>query len=271
MTMKRVLAVLAAILCTALAPACALAQPQAAAGQLAEAYARSVDRRLQVPGDELARYAALAEEAFARASVTPGGAQYVVLVDRDPQVQALLLLWRGDGGAYALVGASPVSTGAPGSFDHFETPTGVFEHGPWNPDFRAEGTFNENGIRGYGVRGLRVYDFGWQRVPKGWSDHAVIQMRLQMHATDPDALEPRLGSAQSKGCVRIPAALNQLLDHYGVLDAAYEQLVAQGPAPWVLSADREPVAGAGRYLVVVDSRRTQRPSWSPAPALPHRR
>ena len=113
---------------------------------------------------------------------------------------------------------------------------------PSNPDFRAEGTFNENGIRGYGLRGLRVFDFGWQRVPKGWGDRAVIQMRLQMHATEPDSLEARLGSPQSKGCVRIPTALNRLLDHYGVLDAEYEKLAREGRQFWVLKEDREAVS-----------------------------
>jgi hypothetical protein len=240
-------------------------------GELAEAYGEEVDRRQQVPPEEAARYAALAERAFAQAWIRPAGAQYVAVVDRDPEVQALLLFWRPDDAQYRLVGASPVSTGSPGSFDHFATPLGVFEHGPWNPDFRAEGTLNANGIRGYGRKGLRVFDFGWQRVPKGWGDGAVIEMRLQMHATDPDALEPRLGRAQSKGCIRIPASLNRLLDHHGVLDAEYEQLAREGRASWVLDPARETVADPGRYLVVVDSGRAERPDWSPAPAPRHRR
>ena len=100
---------------------------------------------------------------------------------------------------------------------------GVFAHSLDNPDFRAEGTLNSNGIRGYGAKGMRVFDFGWQRVPKGWGDGAVSEMRLQMHATDPDLLERRLGSAQSKGCIRIPATLNRFLDRHGVLDADYER------------------------------------------------
>jgi hypothetical protein len=65
--------------------------------------------------------------------------------------------------------------------------------------------------------------------------------------------------------VRIPAAVNRLLDHYGVLDAAYEQLAAEGRTPWVLDKTRKPVADAGRYLVVVDSERIERPDWSPRP------
>lgn len=242
---------------------------RAAAGveDLAARYRTEVDRQLQVPAAEVARYGQLADEAAARAGVVLGR-EYLAVVDRDPYVQALLLLWRAADGGYSLVGASPVSTGRPGSFDHFETPLGVFEHSRANPDFRAEGTFNDNGIRGYGIKGMRVYDFGWQQVPKGWGDGRVIEMRLQMHATDPDALEPRLGSAQSKGCVRIPASLNLLLDRYGVLDADYDLAVQQGQHLWVLREDRQPIAGAGRWLVVVDTGRDDRPDWSPPPVLP---
>ena len=234
--------------------------------ELAALYRTAVDRRLEVPAEEAQRYAQLADDAFAQARVVPQGAQYVAVIDRDPRVQALLLMWRAGEGAWQLVGASPVSTGRPGTFDHFATPTGVFDHTNENPDFRAEGTFNSNGIRGYGEKGLRVFDLGWQRVAKGWGDRQVVDMRLQMHATDPDLLEQRLGTAQSKGCVRIPATLNRLLDHYGILDAEYERLVRDGHKLWVLREDREPAADAGRYLVIVDTERTARPAWSPLPS-----
>lgn len=247
-----------------------LAAPQTP-DELADTYRTTVDRRLQPPDGEVAAYAALVDAAFAAAQVLLERAQYVVVVDRNPHVQAVLLLWWSGEGSYRLVGASPVSTGAPGRFDYFQTPLGVFEHGPWNPDFRAEGTLNENGIRGYGDKGMRVFDFGWQRVPKGWGDHAVIDMRLQMHATDADVLEPRLGAAQSKGCVRIPATLNRLLDLHGVLDAAYEEVAAEGRELWVLQALRQPVPDAGRYLVIVDSGRTKRPAWSPLPRAVRRK
>ena len=252
----------AALLLCALSPAPA-APPTAA--ELASLYQARVDRLLQPPAPEVRHYAVLAERALLQAGSVLDRAQYVVLVDRSPRVQALLLFWRAAEGQWTLVGASPVSTGRPGSFDHFETPLGVFDHNPANPDFRAEGTFNENNIRGYGVEGMRVFDFGWQRVPKGWGDRAVIDMRLQMHATDPDALEPRLGTAQSKGCLRIPATLDVLLDHYGVLDEEYDRLLREGQRFWVLQADREPVEDAGRYLVIVDTGRTERPEWSPLP------
>jgi hypothetical protein len=70
--------------------------------------------------------------------------------------------------------------------------------------------------------------------------------------------------------VRIPATLNRLLDHYGILDAEYERLVRDGHRLWVLHEDREPAADAGRYLVIVDSERTARPAWSPLPSAAKR-
>lgn len=225
----------------------------------------AVDRLLEVPADELLRYQSLAEAELSRAQIQVASGQYMLVVDRCAWVQAALLFWRSSDGAYGFVGASPVSTGRPGAFDHFETPAGVFDHTPANPDFRAEGTYNSRRIRGYGVKGLRVYDFGWQWAPKGWGDGVVTTMRLQMHATDPDSLEPRLGTAQSKGCIRIAAAFNRFLDHFGVLDAEYERLANAGKKSAVLRDDRETVAEPGRYLIVVDSGRSQRPEWSPAP------
>ena len=127
------------------------------------------------------------------------------------------------------------------------------------------------GIQVYGAKGLRVFNFGWQQVAKGWGDGTVSQIRLQMHATDPDLMERRLGSAQSTGGVHIPASLNRLLDHHGVLDADYVQALREGRTIDVLLGDRDQVRYPGRYLVVVDSGRTERPDWSPAPFLPHRR
>jgi hypothetical protein len=147
---------------------------------------------------------------------------------------------------------------------------GVFAHTPDNPDFRAEGTYNELGIRGYGDKGMRVYDLGWQQALRLWGKGGMGTMRLQMHATDPDRLEPRLGSRQSKGCIRIPAALNQLLDQHGVLDADYLALQTDGVPLWVLPPRQQPEPDAGRYVVVIDSQAPVRPPWSPAPGRTHR-
>lgn len=241
------------------------AQALQAPAQLAEIYAHSVDKRLDLPADEAQRYGQLLQARLSEAGLEITRDQVVILVDRHPHVQALLMYWLPAQGVPVLLGASPVSTGRSGGFEHFLTPLGVFEHSPANPDFRAEGTRNEQGVRGYGRKGLRIFDFGWQPARKTWGDRAPSVMRLQVHATDPDLLEPRLGSAQSKGCIRIPASLNKLIDQYGLLDAAYEQAPAQGKAPSVLHPQRMPTPWSGRYLVVLQTERAERPSWSPDP------
>jgi hypothetical protein len=160
-----------------------------------------------------------------------------------------------------LIGATPVSTGKRGGFEYFLTPLGVFEHSVRNPDFRAEGTRNEFGILGYGEKGMRVFDFGWVDGERTWGRGGLSPMRLQVHATDPEKLEPRLGQPASKGCIRIPADLNRFLDRYGILDADYERAMRQGIRFGVMRADRLPAPGAGRYLVVVESAHLERPAW----------
>jgi hypothetical protein len=233
--------------------------------RLAPVFAHVVDRRLDVPDADQRAYAGLLDDALAQSDLS--GPQYVLLIDRSEFVQAAMPYWMGPDGDFLFIGASPVSTGKPGRFDHFITPLGVFEHTIANPDFRAEGTKNELGVRGYGRKGMRVFDFGWQTSAKGWGRGGDSIMRLQMHATDPALLENRVGTAQSKGCVRIPATLNVFLDRYGILDGDYEAAMAEGQTFWVLRPDRQPTPWSGRYLVVVDSRRTARPDWSPRP--PH--
>jgi hypothetical protein len=229
-------------------------------------YAAEVDRRLEVPPPAQAAILGLLDDALARAGLTPLPPQHVLVVDRSPRVQAAFLLLRTPPGGWHWVGASPVSTGRVGSFDHFRTPLGVFAHSLDNLDFRAEGTVNSNGIRGYGARGMRVFDFGWVPAERGWGAGGVSPMRLQMHATDPALLEPRLGRAESKGCIRIPATLNTFLDRHGLLDADYEQALAQGRTLWMLRADRQPLPWPGRWLVIVDSQTRVRPAWAPLPA-----
>ncbi len=238
-------------------PAAAPATP----ADLAAAYETQVHPRLLLPPEERSAYEKRLREALAGAGVVIDKPQFVLLVDRSAQVQAILLWWLAPDGASLLVGASPVSTGRPSGFEHFETPLGVFAHTLANPDFRAEGTKNEFGIRGYGVKGMRVFDFGWVVAARGWTTGEQA-MRLQMHATDPDRLEPRLGRRESKGCIRIPATLNRLIDHHGLLDADYEAALAGGRTVWVLPTDREPTPWSGRWLVVVDTGRKARPDWA---------
>lgn len=237
----------------ALAPAPTFAQTPDA---LAQAYTHEVRRRLAVPPATRAAYGTFLQHALDRAGLHDLAGEYVVMVDRAPKIQAIFVFYRGGpDAAWELIGASPVSTGLPGTYDHFLTPLGVFRHTPDNMDFRAEGTFNENGIRGYGVRGMRVFDFGWVDGERGWGEGGTSAMRLQMHATDPDRLAQRLGHPASKGCIRIPASLNRFLDHYGILDADYNALLAAGDRLWVLEQDHVSSHYAGRYLVIIDSER----------------
>lgn len=182
-------------------------------------FGQHVTPQLLVPTAALTDYAARLETALTSAKIVIAQSQFLLLVDRSPQVQASLLLWGGSGQAWRLIGAVPVSTGLPGKFEHFLTPLGVFQHSTDNPDFRAEGTKNKLGFRGYGSKGMRIYDLGWVAAPRGWGDGAMGELRLQMHATDPQLAEARLGTPQSEGCIRIPATFNSFLDLNGLLDA----------------------------------------------------
>ena len=228
----------------------------------------AVSPRLTLPSTDALAYAQLLQDALAKAGLSLATNQFILLVDRSRNVQAALLFFGSAARGWMLVGAAPVSTGLPGRFEHFLTPLGVFDHSIANPDFRAEGTKNKLGFRGYGRKGMRVYDFGWIDSPRGWGKGAMGVLRLQMHATDPDLAAQKLGTAQSEGCVRIPAALNDFIDLYGLLDDDYARAVAGGENLWVLNKKRTPTINPGRYMVVIDSDRPERPDWSPLPVKP---
>jgi hypothetical protein len=232
---------------------------------LARQFACEVDRRIEVPAAEQAAYARRLRAALEAAGLADLKPQHFLLVDRSPMVQAGFIYGLTPEGDTPLVGAFPVATGEPGTFEHFATPLGVFEHSLANPDFRAEGTPNENGILGYGREGTRVFDFGWVPAPKGWGNRAESEMRLQVHATDPEFLEPLLGRVRSKGCIRVPATVDEFMDRHGILDADYEDEARSGRSNWVLRADRKTTRWPGRYLVVIDSGSLKRPAWSPGP------
>jgi hypothetical protein len=256
--------VLAAACLAAVGPAGVGAVTPTHPDDLGVLFAHEVAPRLDLPASERAPYAARLRQMLAIHAVAVERTQVVLLVDRNAHVQAAMLWWVAPDGAAGLIGAAPVSTGRPAGFEHFETPIGVFAHSLAHPDFRAEGTRNALGIRGYGERGMRVYDFGWVVAPRAWKP-GLQAMRLQVHATDPRLLEPRLGQRESKGCIRIPAALNDFIDRYALLDADYAAAEAAGRRLWVLRPDRQPAPWPGRWLVVVDSLRVARPDWSPWP------
>jgi len=201
-----------------------------------------------------------------KAAIAPGGptidrSQLLVVVDRNPSVQQMRIVLARPNGAWESLGGSKASTGQTGRRDYYLTPIGVFLHTDAILDWRAEGTFNANHIRGLGLKGMRVWDFGWQLASKGWgTGEDQGEIRLLLHATDPAYLEQRLGHPASKGCVRIPAAMNRFLDHYGILDSDYEQVAKADPRfEALLLPTRAPTPLAGNALVVVDSSEPSRP------------
>lgn len=225
-------------------------------------FSREVDHRLEVPLVQQQQVFKHVEQALLTAELVLLGAQSMVVIDRAPHVQAAYVVLFSPDHGWKWLGATAVSTGKPGTFDHFYSPLGVFLHTPDNPDFRSEGTFNSNHIRGYGERGMRVFDLGWQQAERGWGNGGRSQMRLAMHATDPERLAQRLGTAASEGCIRIPATLNRFLDVHGVLDSAYEASVIAGKPQRVLLPGRQPLPWPGSYLVIMESEVSQRPAWS---------
>lgn len=82
-------------------------------------------------------------------------------------------------------------------------------------------------------------------------------IRLLLHATDPDYLEHRRGRPASKGCVRIPAAMNRFLDRHGVLDADYER--AAGDALVVIDSS-QPAGAISMSAAVPVPRGTREPA-----------
>lgn len=228
-------------------------------------FSLEVDHRLDVPVADQQRYVGLLQQALTQAKLAAVTAQAFVVVDRSPRIQAAFVVLMTPSGDWHWVGATAVSTGKTGSFQHFLTPLGVFAHSLDNPDYRSEGTYNKNHIRGYGSRGLRVFDFGWQYAQRGWGVGGTSKMRLAMHATDPKVLEPKLGLVGSEGCIRIPATLNIFLDRHGFLDADYETARDDGKEFRVLKNDRQLIPWLGRYMVIIDSNAVERPLWSPLP------
>ena len=202
-----------------------------------------------------------AQAAVAASGPTIDRPQLLVVVDRNPSVQQMRVLLARQDGAWESLGGGKVSTGQTGRRDYYLTPPGVFLHTDAILDWRAEGTFNAQHIRGLGLKGMRIWDFGWQLATKGWgTGEEQGEIRLLLHSTDPDYLEQRLGRPASKGCVRIPAAMNRFLDRHAILDADYEQVAKADPRfEALLLPGRTPTPLAGNALVVVDSSETSRP------------
>jgi hypothetical protein len=180
--------------------------------------------------------------------------QLVLIVDRAPRAQLLAMTLALPDGDWQILGASHVSTGKPGRLQHFKTPLGVLLNDGSEIGYRAQGTFNQYHIRGLGVKGMRVWDFGWQTTDDWRTPGATMEVRVEMHATDPDVLEERIGRADSEGCIRLPDALNRFLDRHGIIDAAIERLgESDGGYRALLSRELDPTPLAGDAVIVVDS------------------
>lgn len=174
--------------------------------------------------------------------------QYFVFVDRNASRQNIMVgFYNAADESVSIIGWDKVSTGNPDRTKHYITPTGIFENSVKHMSFRAQGTRNKKGWMGFGVKGLRVWDFGWQAsVKKGYP----FNIRMMMHATDPKKGEPRLGKRDSKGCIRVSAKMNKFLDFYGIIDKDYEDHPKRGKR--VLRKDRQTVSYPGWYLVIGD-------------------
>ena len=205
-----------------------------------------------------ADWVALARAEAAMGGFAPDRPQLVVVVDRSPRVQGLAVLMAMPDDVFNETATTDISTGSTGRYDHYVTPRGVFHITGAILGYRAEGTVNGYGIRGLGGKGMRVWDFGWQRARKGWAEEVgkpdSTLIRLEMHATDPDKLEQRIGQPASQGCIRIPTVMNRFLDLHGVLDVEYEQAAATDiKFRSLLLANRMPSLLAGNTLIVADS------------------
>lgn len=224
----------------------AMADMASDAHNFREKFERQVDAKFQVhPTQEAiaAHQAAIASEPQLAELANP---EFIVVVDRSPEVQSLSL-YITDGKASEYIGSAKVSTGQPNRKEYFFTPTGLFENKAEFGNYRAQGTKNENGVRGLGSAGMRVFDFGWQASHAGWGNHFPAKIRLQMHATDPDLLEQRLGKQASKGCVRVHHDVNRFIDENGVLDKNYDS------GSWALSKKKIANPYDGRFMLVIDS------------------
>jgi hypothetical protein len=164
--------------------------------RLREALVREVRGALRPDPARDAQWIDLARAETTASNMVIDRPQLVVVVDRNPRVQALMVVLALPQGDWKVIGGSRVSTGQRGRFDHYVTPTGVFHLTDAILGYRAEGTLNENGIRGLGAKGMRVWDFGWHVAMKGWTEVAGkpdrTPIRLMLHATDPDKLEQRI-------------------------------------------------------------------------------
>ena len=178
--------------------------------------------------------------------------QFFVYVDRNPKKQFMILcFFDARNNQIKIIGIDKVSTGNPDRKGYFITPIGFFKNTTDNFGYRALGVKNDKGWRGLGAKGSRIWDFGWQKVLNKKGEERDI--RLLIHATDPDFGEIKLGKIDSKGCVRVSAKMNNFLDYFGILDKEYESRSNLKKVKYLLRNNRISIKFAGKYLIVGDS------------------
>ena len=217
--------------------------------ELAQRYREQVDLRLSLPAEEVRRYGAAAEEELIDYDEVLRAPQYLLVVDSNPNVQAAFLFWRLMAGHYQLIGASPVSTAGPVQVSRLESPQGLFDQAHHAAAARAVAATPRGG--------LRIYDFSSRRARVAADSAGRSNLRLQARAADRQSAR-FLGSARSDGSILLPATLIAFLDEFGVLDAG-----AAGTVPTAEGRPRLPYPG--RFMLVIDSERDDRPEWSPSP------
>jgi hypothetical protein len=148
---------------------------QAEAARLRVELTRDVHDSVRETSAADERWIALAKAMLAQSGRTLDRPQILVVVDRNPRVEQLALVVAQPNALWLVIGGTHVSTGQAGRFDHYITPNGVFVHDVSILDYRAEGTYNENHIRGLGLKGMRVWDFGLQLARKGWLARATMR------------------------------------------------------------------------------------------------
>lgn len=223
----------------ALATATAIYTPH----ELRQAYRREVRQRLHVPRDEVRLYGGISELELFSTNQELLAPQYLLVVDRNPHVQAAFLFWRLVAGSYELVGASPVSTGRE-PVDALDAVRGLLEEVA-----AADGACAQAPAHTCRSGDLRVYDFGW---PPLHARPVRRDLRVQVRGADGAAAQ-RLGSPCADDCILLPPSLVTFLDEYGVLDEGSGR------------PQRHVLPFRGRYLLLVDSERDERPAWSPLP------
>ena len=248
-------------------PRAPVANPAAARDNLAAAMRRPLGGTVQPDAPALTHAALIAGQAMSLRLHAPlDTPQIVLLVDRSPAVQRLWVVLATPGRPWEQLGSVHGSTGKPGRKEHFRTPIGVFDNDGAILGYRALGTYNENHIRGIGVKGMRVWDFGWQTTDDWRTKDAPMAVRMEMHATDPANLELRLGRWDSEGCIRLPSSFNKFLDNEGLIDAKLHDLAQTDRRFAALLPKTTPDVLAGSVLVVVDTSDPAAPPSDPVKA-----